>query len=207
VIPPAGSDRNISCRLAAPATQMGEEPVHARPLGTPIPTTSSARLVKSPTRPQRPRQPDRGGEAQGPQWQPPATRLRLDRAGDRVGDSRAPDRCPAGPAHIAPAMPSACPPPGRPRAEQRACRRIRLGGTGGRRPSGRSPGVPLSRPESPRVGIGRRDSQEGGAGSGRGDPSSSQGPKRSAATTYWPWPTGDRAIRPPGSPAPTRRGA
>jgi hypothetical protein len=33
VIPPAGSDRSSSCRLAAPATHMGEEPVHARPLG------------------------------------------------------------------------------------------------------------------------------------------------------------------------------
>ena len=34
--------------------------------------------------------------------------LRPDRAGDRFGDSSAADRRPAGPAHLAPAMPPAC---------------------------------------------------------------------------------------------------
>jgi hypothetical protein len=53
--------------------------------GTPTRTTFSTGLVRSPTRPQRQQRPHQGGAAQGPPRPPPATRLRLDRTGDRVG--------------------------------------------------------------------------------------------------------------------------
>jgi hypothetical protein len=53
--------------------------------GTSTRTTFSTGLVRSPTRPQRQQRPHQGGAAQGPPRPPPATRLRLDRTGDRVG--------------------------------------------------------------------------------------------------------------------------
>ena len=58
----------------------------------------------------RPR-PHQGGDAQGPPRPPPATRLRLDRAGDRVSGDHALDRRRAGRARLAPLMPWTWPVP------------------------------------------------------------------------------------------------